>query len=59
MSPELRKLLDEAKADYAAMTPEEKEVMHKTQRESYVRAEMDWPNETRNEKEKPDALHHG
>ena len=57
MSPELRKLLDEAKADYAAMTPEEKEVMHKTQRESYVRAEMDWPM-TRIEKEKLDALHH-
>lgn len=42
MTPELQKLLDEAKIRYEAMTPEEKEAMHKTQHESWVRGEMEF-----------------
>ena len=40
---ELEELLKQAKIKYDAMSPEEKEEMHKAQRESWVRAEMSWP----------------
>lgn len=40
MSPELERLLAEAKRKVEAMTPAELEAMLKEQRESYVRAEM-------------------
>lgn len=43
MSPELEALIAKAKAQYEAMTPEEREAMHKAQRESWVRAELSWP----------------
>lgn len=39
----LDELLKKAKAAYDAMTPEEREEMHRIQRESWVRAEMSWP----------------
>lgn len=41
--PKLDKLLENAKAHVAAMSPEEHEAMIKAQRESYVRAEASWP----------------
>lgn len=43
MSPELIRLLEESKKLVDAMTPEQREEMHKAQRESWVRAEMSWP----------------
>lgn len=39
----LLKALAEAKARVEAMTPAEREAMYASQRESYVRAEMNWP----------------
>ena len=42
---ELLKLIAEAVAKYKAMTPEEREAMHDTQRKNYVRAEMSWPRD--------------
>ncbi len=43
--PELDRLLREAAAKVAAMTPEERERMHDEQRKSWVRAEMAWPRD--------------
>lgn len=43
MTPELTALLEKAKRDYEAMTPEQRENMHCAQRKSWVRAEMSWP----------------
>lgn len=45
VNPELERLLKEAVAKYNAMTDAEREAMHKAQRESYVRAEMNWPRD--------------
>lgn len=42
-SPSLKELIDKAVADVKHMTPEEREAMIKAQRESYIRAEMNWP----------------
>lgn len=39
----LDKLIAEAKAKVDAMSPEELEAMRKAKRESYVRAELNWP----------------
>ena len=44
MTPDLQELLRRANAKVAAMTPEEKEAMRRAQRDSWVRAEMGWPN---------------
>ena len=43
MTNELEELLKASAAKVAAMTPEEREAMFKAQRESFVRAEMNWP----------------
>jgi hypothetical protein len=43
MDDKLERLLAEAKRRVEAMTPEEREAMHKAQRESWVRGEMGWP----------------
>lgn len=43
MSPELEKLLAKAKAAVERMSPEEREAMHKAQRESWIRGEVSWP----------------
>lgn len=43
MSPELTRLLEESRKLVAAMTPEQKEALYKAQRESWVRAELNWP----------------
>lgn len=40
---DLRKALDAAKARVASMTDEERAEMYQKQRESYVRAESEWP----------------
>lgn len=40
---EFKELLAKAKERYDAMTPEEQDAMRKAQRESYLRAEMNWP----------------
>ena len=40
---ELESLIARAKAQYDAMTPEEREAMHKEQRESFVHGELGWP----------------
>lgn len=49
MTPELEELLKKAKAQVDAMTPEQREEMYKQQqqRESYVRAEMQWAKDFR------------
>ena len=39
----LDELIKQAQAKLDAMTPKEKEAMYKAQRESWVRAEMNWP----------------
>lgn len=44
MTPELERLLERARIAVAAMTPEQLAEMHRQQRESWVRAEMSWPN---------------
>lgn len=41
--PELLRLLEEAVAKVKAMSPEERDAMIAAQRESWVRAEMSWP----------------
>lgn len=41
--PELEKLIESARRQVAAMSPEERGAMHRAQRESYVRAELNWP----------------
>lgn len=41
--PELDRLLQEARARWDAMTPDEQEAMLRQQRDGYVRAEMSWP----------------
>ena len=41
--PELEALIKEAKEKLDAMSPEEREQLFKAQRESWVRAEKDWP----------------
>jgi hypothetical protein len=43
--PELEALLKKAAADFAAMTPEQREAISKIQCEGYVRAEMSWPRD--------------
>lgn len=43
--PVLTELLQKAKTIYEAMTPEEREAMHKLQRESWVRGEMGMGND--------------
>lgn len=40
---QLQVMLEEWRKICAKMTPEEKEEMHRKQRESWVRAEMNWP----------------
>ena len=42
---ELERLLKESVAKWNAMSEAEREAMHKAQRESYVRAEMNWPRD--------------
>lgn len=42
---ELERMLKDAVEKYNAMTEAEREAMHKAQRESYVRAEMNWPRD--------------
>jgi len=44
---ELEELLREAKKVVDAMTPEQREDMHRKQRESWVRAEMQWAKDFR------------
>jgi hypothetical protein len=39
----LDELLAKARVVYDAMSPAEREEMHRKQRESWVRAEMSWP----------------
>ena len=41
--PELLRLLEESKAQVAAMSDAEREAMLAKQRESFVRGEMSWP----------------
>lgn len=41
--PELDRLLEYSRKLVEAMTPEQREAMFKAQRESWVRAEMNWP----------------
>jgi hypothetical protein len=43
MTPELEKLIEQARKLVDAMSPEELAAMHKVQRESWVRGEMNWP----------------
>lgn len=45
VKPDLQKLLREAAAKVAAMSPDEREAMMDQQRKSYVRAEMSWPRD--------------
>lgn len=45
-SPKLLALLEKAKAEYESMNEAQKKEMHERQRESYVRAEMSWPETT-------------
>lgn len=47
MSPELTELLRKARIAVDAMTPEQREEMHRNQRESWVRAEMQWAKDFR------------
>lgn len=44
-NPELERLLKEAVTKYNSMTEAEREAIHKAQRESYARAEMNWPRD--------------
>ncbi len=43
MTPQLERLLVEAKEKYDRMTPQEKAAMSEAQRQSFVRGEMGWP----------------
>lgn len=54
ISPELIELLAKAETAYEATTPEQKEEMRRKQRESYVRAEMQWAKDFREGKCKYD-----
>lgn len=45
--PELQELLDQVKKLVDAMTPEQLEDMHKKQRESWLRAELQWAKDFR------------
>lgn len=47
MTPELEKLLEQAKAKMAAMTPEEREAMLRKQAESWARSEAQWAKDFR------------
>jgi hypothetical protein len=40
LTAELNRMMDLARAQFAAMTPEEKAAMHEAQRRSYVRGEL-------------------
>lgn len=42
-NPELTKLLQEAAAEFRALSPEQQQEMMRIQKEGYVRAEMSWP----------------
>ncbi len=42
---ELIRVLREAAAKVAAMSPDEREKMHDEQRKSWVRAELNWPRD--------------
>jgi hypothetical protein len=54
MSPELEKLLEESKKLVDNMSPEQKEAMVQAQRESWVRAEIQWAKDFREGKCKYD-----
>jgi hypothetical protein len=41
--PKLDELIEQAKRRWDEMTPSEREVMLREQREAFVRAEMSWP----------------
>jgi hypothetical protein len=43
MEETLQKLLADARAAYERMTPEQRADMDRRQKESWVRAEMNWP----------------
>lgn len=47
MNKELEDLLERARAAYEAMTPEQKEEMHRKQREGWVKAELQWAKDFR------------
>lgn len=47
MSPELERLLKEAKLAVDRMTPEQKEGMYRKQRDGWVRSEMQWAKDFR------------
>lgn len=43
--PELTRLISEAAAKFAAMSPAEQEALLRQQRDGWVRAEMSWPRD--------------
>ncbi len=50
----LSKLLEEARVKFESMSPEEREAMFKTQRDGWVKAEIQWAKDFREGKCKYD-----